>query len=91
MTKNFLINLKKNNYMWNKLGTWTTIDCPTQKQDEAFQFLVNEFNKIGGNVRKTNNPHELGDYPSFEIDYPEDSDFGWSECPFPVRITYPID
>ena len=57
--------------MLSKLGTWTTIDCPTKKIDEAFHFLTEEFEKIGGKVYKKMNPHDFGAYPSFEIDYPK--------------------
>jgi len=53
-----------------KLGTYTTFDAPTQKEDMALDFLREEFEKIGGNVRKILNPHDFGSYPSFEIDYP---------------------
>lgn len=55
-----------------KLGSWTTIDVPTQNEDAALEFLMEEFNKIDGNVRKVLNPHDFGAYASFEIDYPED-------------------
>jgi hypothetical protein len=53
-----------------RLGTYSTFDCPTQKQNEAFEYLQSEFEKIGGYVRKCSNSHDFGDYPSFEIDYP---------------------
>ena len=53
-----------------RLGTYSTIDCTTDKIDEAFQFLQKEFEKIGGEVRKIYNPHDFGAYPSFEIDCP---------------------
>ena len=52
-----------------KLGTYTTIDVPTRKSTEAKEFLKKEFAKIGGKVRVINNSHDLGDYPSYEIDY----------------------
>ena len=51
-------------------GTWTTIDCPIEKKDEALKFLEDEFEKIEGEVFKKINQHDLGEYPSFEIDYP---------------------
>lgn len=54
-----------------KYGTYTTIDCPTNKIDKALEYLRKEFGKIGGKVRKVMNPHDFDDYPSFEIDYPE--------------------
>ncbi len=56
----------------NDLGTYSTIDCPTKKQDEAYAWLQEEFEKIGGLVRRVMNPHDFGPYPSFEIDYPEE-------------------
>jgi len=52
-----------------RLGTWSTIECPTQKQGEALAYLQAEFEKIGGRVRRVSNPHDFGEYPSFEIDY----------------------
>ena len=55
----------------SQLGTYSTIDCPTQKVDEAYKYLQSEFAKIGGIVRKISNPHDFGNYPSFEIDYPK--------------------
>jgi len=55
-----------------KLGTWTTFDCPTDKVDEAFNWLYDRFEIIGGNVRKVWNDHDFGPYPSFEIDIPSD-------------------
>lgn len=51
-------------------GTYTTIDCPTEKIEEAQKFLEEQFDKIGGKVRKIMNGHDFGSYPSFEIDYP---------------------
>lgn len=54
-----------------KLGTWTTIDCPTKEQDKAYEYLLKEFEAIGGTVRQLVNYHDLGAYPSFEIDRPE--------------------
>ena len=56
----------------NNYGTWTTIDCPTDKKDEALKFLEDEFGKIEGEVFKRMNQHDLGEYPSFEIDMPYD-------------------
>ena len=53
-----------------KLGTWTTIDCPIKKENEALDFLLEHFSEIGGKVRKIYNDHDFGPYPSFEIDYP---------------------
>jgi hypothetical protein len=61
-----------------KLGTYTTIDCPVCVlkenslivQQRALAFLENEFSKIGANVRQIMNPHDFGEYSSFEIDYP---------------------
>jgi hypothetical protein len=58
-----------------QLGTYSTIDCPTQKMDEAYVWLQTEFEKIGGMVRKIMNPHDFGEYPSFEIDYPAKLEF----------------
>jgi len=55
-----------------RLGTWTTIDCPTDKQTEALAWLQVEFGKIGGEVREKINAHDLGSYPSFEVDMPEE-------------------
>lgn len=53
-----------------KYGTYTTIDYPTSKETEAFDFLASKFKIIGGSVRLLNNSHDLGDYLSFEVDYP---------------------
>lgn len=53
-----------------RLGTYTTFDCPTKQVEEAFDWLQEEFNKIGGYVREVVNPHDFGSYNSFEIDYP---------------------
>ena len=80
-----------------KLGTYTTIDCPcldglTVEQqnnsienkkltDEAYEFLLERFLRIGGLVRTVKNPHDFGTYESFEVDYPvgmEDYDEEWS-------------
>jgi len=55
-----------------KLGTYSTIDCPTKKKEEAYAWLQAEFESIGGIVRQVMNPHDFGMYPSFEIDYPEE-------------------
>jgi hypothetical protein len=55
-----------------RLGTWTTIDCPTDKQTEALAWLQVEFGKIGGEVWLKENAHDLGSYPSFEVDMPEE-------------------
>lgn len=55
-----------------KLGTYTTFDCPTEHEEEAYKFLCEEFEKIGGKVIRVGNSHDFGDYPSFEIDYPEE-------------------
>lgn len=61
--------------MENKLGTYTTFDCPTEKISEALAFLKAEFEAIGGNVWKKINDHDFEAYPSFEIDYPEHLEF----------------
>lgn len=58
-----------------KYGTYTTIDAPTKKIDEALDFLKSEFEDIGGYVRKITNDHDFGGYPSFEIDYPYELDY----------------
>lgn len=80
-----------------RLGTYTTFDCPCisgetleqQEQDpknqklleEAYNWLLDEFDKIGGDVRKCMNSHEFGMYPSFEIDYPNKfDDFIETDC-----------
>ena len=55
-----------------KLGSWTTIDCPTENIDKALAYLQERFKTIGGEVRKVSNPHDFGEYPSFEVDYPEE-------------------
>ena|SRR3972149_9013847 len=63
-------------------GTWTTIDCPISHQDEAYAFLSEAFGNIGGNVRRLSNPHDFGNYPSFEVDMPskyEDIDEDYAE------------
>ena len=56
----------------NKLGTWTTIDCPIKQEAKAYAWLQVEFAEIGGTVRRVSNVHDFGPYPSFEIDMPED-------------------
>ena len=48
------------------------MDCPTDKVSEAEKFLTEEFDKIGGEVRKVMNPHDFGSYLSFEIDCPQE-------------------
>ena len=55
----------------SNLGTYATIDCPTKKIEGALNWLLYEFTKINGVVRKISNPHDFGNYPSFEVDYPE--------------------
>jgi hypothetical protein len=57
-----------------KLGSYTTIDCPTKNIDQALEYLKLEFDKIDANVRKVANDHDMGYYPSFEIDYPSKFD-----------------
>jgi vacuolar-type H+-ATPase subunit I/STV1 len=54
-----------------RLGTWTTIDYPTDKEDEALDFLREKFGEIGGSVRRVSNSHDFGLYPSFEVDVPQ--------------------
>lgn len=69
-----------------RLGTWTTIDSPTKKVEQALEFLQEEFGEIGGTVRKVSNPHDFGNYPSFEVDYPysleyiDDTDCCCADC-----------
>jgi len=56
------------------LGTYSTIDYPNGPANvgvSALDFLMEEFAKIGGTVRVVSNPHDFGEYPSFEIDYPD--------------------
>ena len=65
---------------YTQLGTWTTIDCPTQKIEQALEYLRVEFDKIEGIVRKVLNPHDFGSYPSFEIDLPEYLEYVDSDC-----------
>ena len=60
-----------------QLGTWDTYDCPVNEEEtrEAFQWLSEKVGALGGNVRKIQNPHDFGTYPSFEIDKPAELDF----------------
>ena len=58
-----------------RLGSYSTIDCPTDKLDEAYEFLKERFDLIGGNVRKIYNDHDFGPYPSFEVDYPDELEY----------------
>ena len=53
-------------------GTYATIDCPTKKEDEAYDFLVKSFGALKAKVRREENPHDFGSYTSFEVDYPEE-------------------
>ena len=53
-----------------RLGSWTTLDTPLKQKAEALKFLEDEFGKIEGEVFERINQHDLGEYPSFEIDYP---------------------
>ena len=53
-------------------GTFDTIDCPTDKISVAYNWLLKQFSAIDSQVRKIQNPHDFGYYPSFEIDYPID-------------------
>lgn len=55
-----------------KLGNWTTFDCPTSKIDEALDFLTTRLTTINASVLHHMNPHESGEYPSFEIFIPEE-------------------
>lgn len=55
-----------------RLGTYSTFDAPTKDEDKALEWLREEFDKIGGRVRKIYNNHDFGMYPSFEIDYPHE-------------------
>ena len=61
-------------------GTYTTMDCPTKKEDEAYDWLQSEFGHIGGKVRRLINPHDFGSYPSFEVDMPEEYEFLIEDC-----------
>ena len=54
----------------SRLGTYGTIDCPTEKIDVALNWLQKEFAEIKGIVRRISNAHDLCNYPSFEVDYP---------------------
>ena len=60
-----------------RLGTWTTLDCPVDeaKTREAYEWLKEKVEAIGGEVRKVLNPHDFGMYPSFEIDKPYEFNF----------------
>ena len=58
-----------------RLGTYTTFDCPTKKEAEAFEYLQGKFEAIGGIVRKVDNPHDFGMYLSFEVDYPTELEY----------------
>ena len=60
-----------------RLGTWTTFDCPEDeaKTREAYEWLKEKVEAIGGEVRKVLNPHDFGMYPSFEIDKPYEFNF----------------
>jgi len=60
-----------------QLGTWTTFDCPDDevKTQEAYAWLKEKVQSIGGNVRKVMNAHDFGLYPSFEIDKPFEFQF----------------
>lgn len=55
-----------------KLGNWTTIDCPKINVAEALYFLETKLHPIGITIRQIENDHEMGIYPSFEIDIPEE-------------------
>lgn len=55
-----------------KYGNYTTMDCPTGGDEvivKAKQWLSDELDKIGGEVRLCRNSHDMGEYPSFEIDH----------------------
>ena len=65
-----------------KYGSYDTFDTPCLEDwrnnpnqpdldKEALEWLREEFEKIGGTVRRIMNPHDFGSYPSFEIDYPD--------------------
>jgi hypothetical protein len=53
-------------------GSYATLDCPVKKQDKVFDWLYDEFFKIKGFVRVMKNPHDFGEYPSFEVDMPKE-------------------
>jgi len=53
-----------------RLGTWSSFDCPTKLEDKALEWLSKKVYDIGGQVRKMNNSHDFGSYPSFEVDRP---------------------
>lgn len=64
----------------NNLGTFSTIDCPfidgdpmltKQKIAEARSYLEGALHPYF-TVRVHNNPHDFGEYKSFEIDWAED-------------------
>ncbi len=77
-----------------RLGTWTTIDCPIDEvaTDKAQAWLAEQFSAIGASVRKVQNSHEFGQYPSFEIDAPSDYQFhdidDCQECPSDVSCIF---
>lgn len=59
------------------LGNWTTYDCPYVPDDETKQeaviqeaekWLNEKLDKCEAKARIKDNPHELGNYRSFEID-----------------------
>jgi hypothetical protein len=65
-----------------RYGSYDTFDVPCLEDwrnnpnqpdldKEALAWLKEEFEKIGGTVRRIMNPHDFGSYPSFEIDYPD--------------------
>lgn len=65
-------------------GSYTTIDAPTEKEDEALEFLKIEFDKIDARVYRKMNDHDFGGYPTFEVNYPyweleHDADGGFDE------------
>jgi hypothetical protein len=53
-----------------KYGNWTTIRCPNNIIDEAYEYLKQEVEDISGIVRKEFNDFFLGQTYSIEIDYP---------------------
>ena len=70
-----------------KLGNWTTFDCPTKNEDEAFEFLKTKLNAIGASVKRKMNDHDFGPYPSFEIDIPDElADFDSEDDSFPEDV-----
>lgn len=58
-------------------SVYTKFDCPTKKQkkEEAFLFLQEKFNKIGGWVELEDIKDHFGSRPFFGIYYPEDLKF----------------